>query len=218
MSLARTDARRSRRFTLSFTALCAAAVASGGLVGLAARASDYGPRPAHWIGALGAPWLLIAFLNGTLARHRRDAALAGAFAIVSGVVAYYLSMWLIEHHTVVDYAAAMIVGWSLAGVVVGMPFGLAGWHARFGSERSASLAMAVLVAALTAEAAYGLLVWQNRYAQAIAVLEISAAAVIAIGSGRTLRVTAFAAPLTVALLFCELTVTTLMRGMGWAGA
>lgn len=209
--------RAANRMSIGLLPSVAMAAATGSLVGLAARASDYGPRAAAWVGALGAPWLLAAFANGALARRRRHAMIAGAVAIVVGVVAYYLSMWRLEQRTVEGYATAMIVGWSLAGVVIGAPFGLAGWHARFGSERSSAVAMAVLVAALLAEAAYGLLVWQNHYAQAIAALEVSAAIAIAVAFGRTKRVATLALPLSLALLACELAVTTLMRGAGWAG-
>ncbi len=217
MPVERSIASDARAYALGPVALLLAACISGGLIGLAARASDYGPRVAHWVGALGAPWLVVAFVNGALARNRRDAALAGAAAIVAGVVAYYISMWRIEQRTVVDYAAWMIVGWSLAGVVIGAPFGVAGRMAWRGRGRIAAVGLAILAGALLAEAVYVLIVWQNAYAQAVAALELFGAAIVLAATRDRARVASYALPLAVTLLACELIVTAAMRNVGWAG-
>lgn len=206
---------RSR--TLALPTLLILACAAGGLVGLGARASDYGPSVAHWVGALGAPWLLASFAAGAFARGRRSAATAGAVAIVAGVVAYYISMWRIEQRTGEEYATLMIVGWSLAGVLVGAPFGVAGFMARSRRERVASWGLAALVAALLAEAAYVSLVWQSAFAQALATAEVVAAFLLVAASRRGPRVATFALPLAALMLVGELAVTTVMRGVGWAG-
>jgi hypothetical protein len=217
MQTERSIERATTTLTLAPLQLLAMACVSGGLVGLAARASDYGPRVAHWVGALGAPWLVASFANGVLARTRRAAVIAGALAIIAGVVAYYVSMWRVERRAAVDYAAPMIVGWSLAGVAVGAPFGIAGWMTRQGRGRREALGLAALAGALVAEAIYVSIVWDNPYAQAVALLEVSAAAFVIVTARRGRRVLAYALPLAVVLLILELAVTTTMRDIGWAG-
>jgi hypothetical protein len=133
------------------------------------------------------------------------------------LAAYYISMWRIEQRTGEEYATLMIAGWSLAGVIVGAPFGVAGFMSRSRRDQVASWGLAALVAALLAEAAYVSLVWQSAFAQALATVEIAAAFLLVAASRRGTRVATFALPLAALMLVGELAVTSVMRGVGWAG-
>src|SRR5262245_43958949 len=93
--------------------------------GVLGHAGD-GLSGGRWLTALGAPWLLVGFAAGAIAARDRLArgALAGAVALILGVVAYYIDDAILHQSHLYD--AAMTVAWSAAAAPVGAIAGAAG--------------------------------------------------------------------------------------------
>lgn len=113
--------------------------------------------PTGWSQAANAisPWLLVAFLVGSVMPDRTSAVLAGAATLVLALVGYYAT-------TMIRYGigggTSSLVFWGLGAIVGGPVFGLAGHTWRTGEHRYRAIALGLLTAAFLAEAGYHLVV------------------------------------------------------------
>src|SRR3954447_16327779 len=102
-------------------------VGCGVTIGLAGQAGDRVPGFSMYVTALGAPWMLLAFALGALARKPLLGALAGGAALVIGTEAYYLAQ-IVGPNSHPVYATAMGIGWGAASAVSGALAGaVGGW-------------------------------------------------------------------------------------------
>ena len=102
------------------------------------------------------PWLVAAFAAGAVAGRRSAGALAGAVALIVGVVAYYVGLRAIYGDRLP--ADALLAGglWIVAATGAGIVLGAAGGGWAVGGRR-AYLGVAILSGGLIAEAAYRLI-------------------------------------------------------------
>lgn len=194
------------------------ALPAGAAVGAVGRLSDHMPLVAlRWSASLGALWLLGAFAVGARTGRRRGAA-AGALALVTGVVAYYLLMWLVEERATAAYSLRMIVLWGLASLAVGALFGHLGQLWRDGRRRE--LPAAVLGGALVGEAALLLGAWQSPAARLVLLAQLAAGALLALTLAPTRRVHALAGAgmMAVAMAAGADALRDALHAAGWRGA
>jgi hypothetical protein len=194
----------------------AAAVVGGLAVGTVARGLDHLASPsAHWLSALGAPWLAVAFAVGAFGGSRRAGAAAGALALALGVGVYYLLFHFVEHRASGGYMVTVGLGWALGALPAGAVFGWAGaawWH------RRGPASTAVLAGALLGEALLLRTIWSRPVALRILVLEAGVALACALLLTRErVRALGATAVVAVACLVVELIARDALRGVGWAG-
>jgi uncharacterized protein DUF6518 len=132
----------------------AVAVLAGLVVGIGTQALQ-GVLPGSWgvLANSGVAWALCAFAIGTVMPSDRAAALGGAVAMVLASVSYYQAVEWFEG-TSSNLRSTVI--WSLAGVVAGPVFGVAGRWVRARSDVR-WLALAPVAGILLAEG--GHLLW-----------------------------------------------------------
>ena len=112
--------------------------------------------PTGWSQAANAisPWLLVAFLVGSVMPDRTSAVVAGVATLALALVGYYAT-------TTVRYGIGggtnALIFWGLGAIVGGPVFGLGGHAWRAGDHRSRAIALGLLAAALLAEAGYHLI-------------------------------------------------------------
>ena len=101
------------------------------------------------------PWLLVAFLVGSVMPDRTSAIVAGATTLILALVGYYVT-------TTIRYGigggTSSLVFWGLGAIVGGPVFGLAGHLWRTAEPRFRAIALGLLAAAFLAEAGYHLIV------------------------------------------------------------
>ena len=113
--------------------------------------------PTGWSQAANAisPWLLVAFLVGSVMPDRTSAVVAGVATLVLALVGYYAT-------TTVRYGIGggtnALIFWGLGAIVGGPVFGLAGHAWRTGDHPLRAVALGLLAAAFLAEAGYHLVV------------------------------------------------------------
>ena len=102
------------------------------------------------------PWLVAAFAAGSVAGRRSSGALAGAVALIVGVVAYYVGLRAIYGDRLPPDALLAGGLWVAAAIGAGIVLGGAGgiWAA---GGRRAYIGAAILAGGLIAEAAYRLI-------------------------------------------------------------
>ncbi len=154
--------------------------------------------PTGWSQAANAisPWLLVAFLVGSVMPARPSAALAGAATLVLALVGYYAT-------TTIRYGigggTGALVFWGLGALVGGPIFGLAGQAWRRGPDRSSAGALGLLAAAFVGEGGYHALVLSEPN---VGVGFAIAGAIVPVAVGRTRgeRVGAYVAAIPALLL------------------
>jgi hypothetical protein len=116
-----------------------------------------GALPGDWSQLANAitPWLLVAFLLGSVMPDTRWAVGAGAGALLLALVGYYVMVQLRYGY---GGGTSSLIIWGLGAVVGGPVFGVAGHWWRGPVHRRRSLAMGLLAAVAIAEGAYNLLV------------------------------------------------------------
>lgn len=213
------------------------------VLGVLGQAAVHGSFPGSWeLSRIGGPWLLASFVGGAAAGWRRGGsglalgAASGSIILSAGTVAYYVVSFVVGGYGA-GYAAAMGVGWGLAGLVVGGALGLLGaaYTTAVGRRSSArggppvaswlhGAALGTLGGLLIGEAIAVRWVWDNPDLRAMAMIEAFAgAALVFVGSlGRSWRfvvasvaataVTAMVAPGLASLL------RETLRAVGWVGA
>lgn len=205
-------------------------------LGWMGRYTDAGGfRGAHEFSRLGGPWLVGAYVAGTLCAWRRGAGglwlgiFGGAVAIALGSLTYYgLYIWF-EHGTEARRAVKLGVGWAAAGVVIGGVVGALGalLSGRWSSAVRPWLqgaSVGTLGGLLIGEAIALLWVWESLSLRTMATLEgLGGAALVLVASiGRPWRwvlaaFTAAAITATIAPIATTMVRETL-RSIGWAGA
>ncbi|MGH2906101.1 MAG: DUF6518 family protein [Solirubrobacterales bacterium] len=207
---------------LRWAQILAATLLVGVSVGLAGRATDHTDSAiVSWLGVIGAPWLIAAFLTGAMIGESRSAAIAGACSQALAVAVYYASMYKIEHGTTARYAFVMTIGWSGFAALLGASMAYVGALTRARSARVRASALAVLAGLLIGEALYGFSVWTNKAAQTVVTAElIAGVAALAVFAPRgQLRRAVLVAIAVAAVAVCvETGVTDFMIRAGWAGA
>lgn len=195
-------------------------VAAGTALGGIGRLSDSWPHAPRLVFALGAPWVVTAFVLGLFACSRRRGVAAGASALVTSVIVYYVVMIVLERRVGPIYGLAMVLGWGGIATVTGAVFGLAGATVRHGSEPTRALGAAVAGGALAGEALLFLLRGETGTAALLltgqAAIGLAAAALLA-GSRRRVQAIASTASLAMVALVAEAVLRAVMRGYGWGG-
>ena len=189
-------------------------------LGLVARVSDHLSYEPRLVFALGAPWLLLAFVSGLMWRRLPAGAAAGSLAVAISVGVYYLLMVFVEDRAGPHYGAAMVLVWGGLGVLVGAVFGAAGSAARSEGARRVAAA-ALLGGALLGEAAFFYLRGQPQ--DALDVLALEAAAGLAIPllvgawRGRVATAVSLTTVLASAALVADAALRIAARRYGWGG-
>lgn len=113
--------------------------------------------PTGWSQAANAisPWLLVAFLVGSVMPDRISAIVAGVATLVLALVGYYATTTV---RFGIGGGTSSLVFWGLGAIVGGPVFGLAGHSWRTGEHRVRAIALGLLAAAFLAEAGYHLVV------------------------------------------------------------
>ena len=164
--------------------------------------------------ALGAPWLVVAWLVGALAGSRAAGALAGGFALALGTGAWYVLTVAAGGRAAVFYAFPVAPAWAFVAAGAGAAFGLAG--AAWRSGRVSALALPA--GALAGEALLLAGEWGGRAARAVLTLELAlGAALVVFAARRRPSVVALAVVAAVAFAVGEGAVRDALRSAGWLG-
>ncbi|MGK2936637.1 MAG: DUF6518 family protein [Solirubrobacteraceae bacterium] len=203
-------------------AVLLAAAALGLALGLGAQhIGDVRPG-LGWVGALGAPWLVTAFVAGALARRASIAAVAGAIALAVGTASYYLAMVGMAGPGVLGYAVVVGASWGVVALGIGAAFGAAGCLWRRRDDLAGAMAAALPAGALMGEALLLATVWNARPALLVVGAQFGAGMTLPLLLVRRpgLRVAAVGAAIVAALVFGlgEAVVRDTLRAVGWAGA
>ena len=199
-------------------------VACGVAIGLLGQAGDQVPGAPAYITALGAPWMLLAFALGALARKPLLGGIAGAAALVIGTEAYYLALvGTVGGPRTVFYAAAMGIGWGGAAVFAGGFAGaVGGWWRSECSEQERSVAGALPGALLAGEALLLSQEWTAPGARALIAVELLIGVGLLwvhIGTSRRVAIACAAAcALTLVVIASEHSVRFTLHAAGWGGA
>lgn len=123
----------------------------------------------------GAVWILVAFALGLAMPSPRVAAVGGAMCLVAASISYYVAVDWFEG---IASGPRGTVIWSIAGIVAGLAFGLAGFLARNNTRHRRS-AWALLTGVLIGEGIH--LTWHvgNDELRPAGIAELAVAAVIA---------------------------------------
>ncbi len=199
------------------TRAISAAVAGGIVVGVGGRLLDQFPaRTVHWFSAMGAPWLVVAFVVGAAVGHRRVGAYAGGAALGLGVLLYYAIFHWVEGTFGLGYIVPVALGWTAGAVAAGAVFGWAGaaWWQRCGAWATAALA-----GALVGEAMLLGTLWSKPLATRLLVIEavLGVACALLLTRDR-LRALVLTGGVAVTVVVAELTVREGLRAVGWLGA
>jgi MFS family permease len=116
--------------------------------------------PTGWSQAANAisPWLLVAFLVGSVMPDRTSAVVAGVATLILALLGYYATTQL---RYGIGGGTNALIFWGLGAVVGGPVFGLADYTWRTGEHRYRAIALGLLAAAFLAEAGYHLIVLQE---------------------------------------------------------
>lgn len=199
--------------------LCA--IPLGVVVGTVGQLVDRLHPGLMWAGALGVPWLVVAFAAGAVARDRAAGFAAGATTIVVGTGAYY-ALHLAASMNLRIAPVVVATGWALAGIACGGAFGWAGaeWRRRRGEGLAAATAAAAIAGALVGEALLLSQEWSGRAAEAVLAAELVAGALLPLFLVRRPVVVAITltAAFAVVMGIAEHEVRAALRDIGWRGA
>ena len=122
------EATRARPGLRRPAAVVALAIAAGAVLGIGTQVLQ-GWLPGAWgvVANSGVAWAVVAFGLGTVVATDRLAATAGAVALVVAAISYYRAVDWFEH---VSSGPRGAIVWSLAGLVAGPVFAVAGRSAR----------------------------------------------------------------------------------------
>jgi len=194
-----------------------AAVVGGVLLGAMGRGVDqFEARTIHWFSALGAPWLLAAFVIGAFVGRRRLGAAAGAGALAIGSLSYYAIFHFVEHKMGGFTSGAVGLAWAVGGIPAGAVFGWAGaaWWQRRGPLSTAAVAGALLGEALLLQS-----IWHRPLAMRVLVIEAIAGVLCALLLTRERsRALAMTAGVALLVVVAELVLRETARAAGWSGA
>ncbi len=103
----------------------------------------------QWANAIS-PWLLVAFLVGSVMPGNVQAAIAGATTLVLALVGYNVML-----HLQIGYSSSVsaTLFWAIGALAGGPVFGIAGRTWRIGTRRQRAVALGLLVAVFVAEGA-----------------------------------------------------------------
>jgi Family of unknown function (DUF6518) len=190
----------------------------GAVLGFVAQLSDNLVPQLHRATSLGVPWLVAAFAVGALWRDRAVGARAGATALVTGTVVYYI-LRILGWGTL-DATLPIAVGWCLAAAGGGALFGAAGAAWRGGDARMRAGAAALVGGALIGEAVLLSTLWSGEGARLVLGAELVAGALLPFALARRAVVAALALAVVVAVVVFvgEHGVREALRGTGWNGA
>ena len=195
------------------------AVPLGVALGGTAQLVDRAHPGLAWLGALGVPWLVVAFAAGALARDRLAAATAGAVALVAGTGTWY-ALYATGPSTL--SVPVMAIAWAPAATLAGAAFGTVGaeWRRRRGEGLAGAAAAAALSGALIGEAFLLAPEWPGRAAHAILAAELAAGLVLPLALvRRRVLVPALGLTLVAAVVMgaAEAEVRDALRQVGWRG-
>jgi len=199
-----------------------AAVPLGVALGSAGQLIDRVHDGLMWAGALGVPWLVVAFAAGAVARERAAGVVAGAVTIVVGTGTYY-ALHVAASMQLRVAPVVIATGWALAGIACGGVFGWAGaeWRRRRGEGLAAAAAAAAIGGALVGEALLLSREWSGRAAEAVLAAELVAGALLPLLLVRrrfVVAAVALTAVFAVAMGLAEAEVRAALRDIGWRGA
>ena len=191
-----------------------AAVPAGLALGVVTQGVDHVDVRLRWVGALGVPWLALAFGLGALARARTAGAVSGAVALVVATGAWYAlhaaSMGSIR-------VAPVALAWATAGVASGAVFGFLGAHWRAGHVAP----VALMAGAFAGEALVLATEWPRHVAVTVLAAEIAIAAMLPFLLTRPARaiplVLALTAVATIVMGTAAEEVRAMARAVGWRG-
>ena len=185
-----------------------AAVPVGAVFGASVQAADHVEHVLRWPGALGAPWLAVAFALGAVARQRIAGAAGGAAALVTGTVAWYALHPAAPH---------VVAAWALIAVVAGAGFGALGAHWR----ASHRWPVALLAGAFAGEALVLAQEWPRAVTETVLLAELTVAAALPLLLVRPARalpaVLALTAVAALAMGAAADEVREAARAAGWRG-
>jgi hypothetical protein len=149
------------------------------------------------------PWILVAFAAGALQSAPRSGAVAGAIALLTGVVTYYVGFLAGGAGFLLPFLAV----WAIAAILCGGLLGLAGGARRADRTGWGVPAVALVSGLLLAEAVHRLILlqvwtgieWDRTYMQVAVADVIGAGLVLLLLDRRVWRTAALAVP-AVALL------------------
>lgn len=123
----------------------------------------------------GGVWALVVFALGLTMPSPRTAAIGGAIALITTSFSYYVAADWFEH---TGFAPRTVVVWSVAGIVAGSAFGLAGFVARHSRQHRLS-AWALVAGVLIGEGVH--LTWYvgNAQLRPAGITELALAMIIA---------------------------------------
>ena len=196
------------------------AVPLGMVLGFTGQVVDRVDAGLMWAGALGVPWLAVAFGAGAVARERLAAAVAGSVALVTGTGTWYALHVAASQSP--RSALPIALAWAPAAAVSGAVFAAAGaeWRRRHGDGLAAAVAVAALAGALVGEALLLAQEWPSRAAQAILTAELAAGlALPLLLVKRRIVLPALALTLVAAVVMgaAESEVRETLRHVGWRG-
>jgi hypothetical protein len=116
---------------------------AGFAIGVLTWLADQQEGAVSWLGSLTAPWVLLAFLLGTLAGRFRTGIVVSVIAMLIGVAAYYICMRVFAGGVNLDYFLSTTVLWLILAPLAGVVFGAAGNVWRDRRRRPASRGFAV---------------------------------------------------------------------------
>lgn len=173
-----------------------------------------------WVAALGAPWLVVAWGLGAIARRPLLGALAGATALSGGTVVWYLLS--VAHHA--DRIQHKVVGvagaWILLGFAAGAMVGAAG--ALWRTPRGQVVGAAVPAGCLVGEAVLLSHQWSGLAPAFVLRVELAlglALPLVLVRRGPWLRLVAVGLTLILATVAFagEDVAREFARGFGWSG-
>ncbi|HEX5268236.1 MAG TPA: DUF6518 family protein [Acidimicrobiales bacterium] len=144
---------------------------AGAILGVASRLGDDLVGGWAWIANIGGPWLVAAFVLGTLARSPRTAAAWGTLALLSAVGSYYTWIALVQDGAGRQHLGWLVALWVVVGAGAGTAFGAAGWAWRTGPGPARLVGAGLLSSALVGEAAV-LLAGESAGVQAVFLAEL----------------------------------------------
>jgi hypothetical protein len=203
-----------------------AALALGWSARLAAHAGAYLPYGdtvaslGRHAAGLGAPWLAVAWLVGTLASTRTRGAAGGAAALGLGTAAWYFLTVLAGGRAGAAYAVPVATRWVVVALAAGALFGFIGAVWRDGGRLARAASVATLAGALAGEALLLAGEWSGRAAQLVLTAELAVSVALLVAARRR-------APLSLAIVLfvvagiafagAEDAVRDTLRTAGWGG-
>jgi len=157
-----------------------------------------GALPGDWSQLANAitPWLLVAFLLGSVMPDSRWAAGAGVAALLLALIGYY---GMVQLRYGYGGGTGSLIFWGLGAVVGGPIYGIAGHWWRGPIHRRRAIALGLLAAVAIAEGAYNVLV-VDHVTVGVAFIVFGLLVPLALGRSRNDRLGAYVAMVPVLLV------------------